>query len=61
LPAFLDEAYKKLMEGFWICWVGVQNVLKNYEFNVGFWNIRLIQFTAGFCPKAKMVPPENIN
>jgi hypothetical protein len=41
--------------------VGVQNVLEDDKFDVWFWNIWLIQISAGFCPKAKMVPPENVN
>jgi hypothetical protein len=52
---------EELFEGFWIRRVGVQNVLEDYELNVWFWNIRLIQFAAGFHPKAKMVTPENVN
>jgi hypothetical protein len=60
-PAPIDEANEKLMERVWVCWVGVQNVLEDYEFNVGFWNVWLIQVFAGFRPKGEMVSPENIN
>jgi len=30
-PALVDEAHEKLMERVWVCWVGVQNVLEDYE------------------------------
>jgi hypothetical protein len=61
LPAFLDEALEKLVEWIWIGRVGINYIFKEDELHVGFWNIRLIQVAAGFRPKAKMVPPENIN
>jgi len=41
-PTLVDEAHEKLMERVWVCWVGVQNVLEDDEFNVGFWDIRFI-------------------
>jgi hypothetical protein len=58
---FLIGYRRSSSRGFWIRRVGVQNVLEDDKLDVGFWNIWLIQISAGFCPKAKMVPPENVN